>query len=215
MAVFGYIRVSTNKGQTTENQLQEIVAAGYNVSEWFSEDAVSGSTPQFERKAFMQMWNKCQEGDVCIFSKIDRLGRNAADTLTTVEKFREKGIKVVVLQFGGVDMASSAGKFLTSILAACAEMERDLCIERINSGLARTKLAGTVLGPRLKISTKIMIELCAKRKGGLSLDKLSNLYRIDRSTIDRNIKLWGDKIDEYDKIWSKQQLQKQMKKKTV
>jgi DNA invertase Pin-like site-specific DNA recombinase len=53
MAVYGYIRVSTEgKGQTTDNQRKLIVDAGIAVTEFFSEDGVSGSVKAFERPAF-------------------------------------------------------------------------------------------------------------------------------------------------------------------
>jgi hypothetical protein len=53
MAVYGYIRVSTEgKGQTTENQRKLIVDGGIAVSEFFSEDGVSGSVKASQRPAF-------------------------------------------------------------------------------------------------------------------------------------------------------------------
>jgi putative DNA-invertase from lambdoid prophage Rac len=55
-------------------------------------------------------------------------------------------VKVVVLQFGSVDLTSPAGKLLLSMLAAVAEMERDLIVERTKAGLERARAQGKALG---------------------------------------------------------------------
>lgn len=199
--IFGYIRVSTNKGQTTANQRKEIEDNGYVVKEenWYSDAGVSGSTPQFERPAFKAMYSQMEDGDIIIVSKIDRLGRGAQDALNTISVLKKRGIKVVVIQFGGVDMNSTAGKLLTTVLSAVAEMERDLCIERITSGLVRTKAEGTILGPPLKITPDIMEILCDEREEGTSLTLLAEKYNINRSSIDRSVKQWAGKLPEYRK----------------
>lgn len=205
VSVYGYIRVSTNKGQTTDNQRKEILDGGYNIppENFYSETGVSGSVPQFKRPAFKALFDAAQAGDVCVFSKIDRLGRDTHDILATVKAFKQKGVKVIVLQFGGVDMSSSAGKFLTSILAACAEMERDLCIERVNSGLARAEEEGKIFGPPLKLTPETLNALCIDKAGGHTYDMLVIKYNLQRTLIARNVIRWKDDLsgyrNEYDK----------------
>jgi putative DNA-invertase from lambdoid prophage Rac len=58
----------------------------------------------------------------------------------------EQKVEVVVLQLGKLDLGSSAGKLMLTMLAAVANMERDLLIERTQSGLARAKAEGKTLG---------------------------------------------------------------------
>lgn len=58
----------------------------------------------------------------------DRLGRDALDVQGTVRRLAEISCSVHVLQFGVLDLASSAGELVLSALAAVAEMERDLLI---------------------------------------------------------------------------------------
>jgi len=55
-------------------------------------------------------------------------------------------IEVIVLQLGRLDLTSAAGKLMLTMLAAVAEMERDLLVERTQSGLARAKAEGKTLG---------------------------------------------------------------------
>jgi putative DNA-invertase from lambdoid prophage Rac len=143
---FVYARVSTVE-QHTANQLQEIQAAGFNVDKRrVIEEAISGSTPAAERPGFQKLLERMEEGDVLVVTKLDRLGRNAMDVQSTVQKLVDAGIRVHCLALGGVDLTSAAGRMTMGVLTAVAQFERDLLIERTQAGLARTKAAGTRLG---------------------------------------------------------------------
>ena len=67
-------------------------------------------------------------------TKLDRLGRDAIDILTTVRRLSDLGCAVRVLQLGELDLTSSAGKMVLSALSAVAEMERDILVERTKAG---------------------------------------------------------------------------------
>lgn len=143
---FVYARVSTVE-QHTANQLQEIQAAGFNVDKRrVIEEAISGSTAAAERPGFQKLLERMEEGDVLVVTKLDRLGRNAMDVQSTVQKLVDAGIRVHCLALGGVDLTSAAGRMTMGVLTAVAQFERDLLIERTQAGLARTKAAGTRLG---------------------------------------------------------------------
>ena len=134
--VFAYCRVSTFD-QTTENQMREIAAAGFDVApKRIVAETVSGSVPTSERAGFSSLVGKLEEGDVLVVTKLDRLGRNAMDVRATVEALTGLGVRVHCLALGGVDLTSAAGKVIMGVLAAVAEFERDLLIERTQSGLA-------------------------------------------------------------------------------
>ena len=144
--VFAYCRVSTAE-QTTDNQIQEIAASGFQVdSRRIIAETVSGSVAAMERKGFLTLLNKLESGDVLVVTKLDRLGRNAMDVRATVERLASVGVRVHCLALGGADLASPAGKMTMGVIAAVAEFERDLLIERTQSGLARAKSQGKLLG---------------------------------------------------------------------
>ncbi|PZR27908.1 MAG: multiple promoter invertase, partial [Azospira oryzae] len=82
--VIGYVRVSTSD-QNVENQKQQIADAGYSVTRWFSDEAVSGAVKAGERPGFGELLSYVREGDTLIVIAIDRLGRNTIDVLSTVE----------------------------------------------------------------------------------------------------------------------------------
>jgi len=105
-----------------------------------------GSVAAMERKGFLTLLNKLESGDVLVVTKLDRLGRNAMDVRATVERLASIGVRVHCLALGGADLTSPAGKMTMGVIAAVAEFERDLLIERTQSGLARAKSQGKSLG---------------------------------------------------------------------
>jgi putative DNA-invertase from lambdoid prophage Rac len=160
---FLYCRVSTSS-QFTENQVQEVKAAGFAVQpSRVVEETISGSIPAKEREGFQKLLSKMESGDVLIVTKLDRLGRNAMDVRQTVEHLSATGIRVHCLALGGVDLTSAAGKMTMQVLGAVAEFERDLLIERTQSGLQRAKSEGKKLGrPEATDTTAAVQKLKAK-----------------------------------------------------
>lgn len=102
------------------------------------------------------MLSKIRDGETLVVAKLDRLGRDAIDVLQTVRTLADRNIKVIVHQLGTTDLTSAAGKLLLSMLAAVAEMERDLLIERTNAGLLRAKAEGRKLAGLLKSHRKLV-----------------------------------------------------------
>jgi putative DNA-invertase from lambdoid prophage Rac len=182
---FLYARVSTSD-QTTDNQVREVSQAGFAVAPHrVVEETVSGSVAAMERKGFARLVDRLEKGDVLIVTKLDRLGRNAMDVRTTVERLAEGGVRVHCLALGGVDLTSAAGKMTMGVLSAVAEFERDLLIERTQSGLARAKAAGKTLGRPPKLSDDTQAAIRAKRAAGVSLGALAKEYSVSRAAIQR------------------------------
>jgi putative DNA-invertase from lambdoid prophage Rac len=127
---FAYVRVSTIS-QTTDNQIQEIQAAGFKVEpRRVVTETISGSVATAQRRGFTRLLDRLEPGDVLIVTKLDRLGRNPMDVSSTVTKLAGIGVRVHCLALGGVDLASSTGKLTMHVINAVAEFERDLLIER-------------------------------------------------------------------------------------
>lgn len=184
MATFGYGRVSTGT-QTTENQRLELEQAGYQIEPdfWFADEGISGKVAAAQRPAFKAMLGQIRKGETLVVSKLDRLGRDAIDVLQTVRQVGERGIKVVVLQLGNTDLTAPAGKLLLSMLAAVAEMERDLLVERTQAGLARAKAECKRLGRPSKTTPEQRSEIRGRLAKGDSVSALAKLYGVSRATI--------------------------------
>lgn len=183
-----YARVSTID-QTTANQLEEIRAAGFSVDpDFVFAETVSGGVPAMQRPEFSRLFGVLRKGDTLIVTKLDRLGRDAVDVQATVKALAAKGVHVQVKALGGTDLTSSAGKLLVTMLAAVAEMERDLLKERTAAGLARAKAEGKKLG-RPEVMTRDRREEAARRvlAGDLSQRQAAEFYGVGKGTIARAV----------------------------
>jgi len=184
MAAFGYGRVSTGQ-QTTDNQRLELEQAGYQIEPdyWYADEGVSGKVAASQRPAFSRMLGQIRKGETLVVSRLDRLGRDAIDVLQTVRQLGERGIKVVVLQLGTTDLTSAAGKLLLSMLAAVAEMERDLLVERTQAGLQRAKAEGKTLGRPSKTTPAQRAEIRHRLGAGELVSALARAYGVSRANI--------------------------------
>jgi len=183
--VFAYCRVST-ADQTYENQILEIQAAGFNVeSRRVVSETVSGSTAAMERSGFRKLIDRLEENDVLVVTKLDRLGRNAMDVRSTVEQLDELKVRVHCLALGGVDLTSAAGKMTMAVIAAVAEFERDLLVERTQAGLSRAKAQGKKLGRPSRLTSEQQEAIRQQRAKGTSLGVLAKEFGVSRSAIQR------------------------------
>lgn len=180
---FAYVRVSTT-GQTTENQVREIEAAGFHVEPFrIHSETVSGSAAIAQRTVFKQLRAKLEKDDVLIVTKLDRLGRDAIDVTTTVKELAEVGVRVHCLALGGVDLTSSAGMMTMNVLNAVAQFERDLIRERTQSGLETTKAKGTVLGRPSKLSAEDKASVRAELAAGETVSAVARKFKTTRQTV--------------------------------
>ena len=182
---FAYLRVST-VDQTTENQMNEIKAAGFTVqSRRRMSETISGSVTAKQRPGFQRLLDRLEEGDVLVVTKLDRLGRNAIDVASTVGELAGLGVRVHCLQLGGVDLTSSTGKLTMGVINAVAEFERDLIVERTQAGLARAKAQGTKLGRRHKLTPAQRADVRERLAAKESVRSLAKEYGVSRQTIAR------------------------------
>lgn len=181
--VFAYARVST-VDQLTENQLQQITQAGYAIDpKRYIEEKVSGSVPASQRRGFQDLLKKIEAGDTLIVTKLDRIGRDSIDVQQTVQWFLTEGIRLVVLQLGNLDLTSSAGSLMVKMLAAVADFERDLIIERTQAGQARARAAGTHMGAPAKTTAAERKTILKALQGGSTVTSLAAQFKVSRATI--------------------------------
>ena len=181
--VFAYARVSTVE-QLTENQREQIARAGYDIApKRFIEEQISGSVPAAQRPGFQRLLERLDEGDTLVVTKLDRIGRDSIDVQQTVERFQSEGIRLVVLQLGNLDLTSSAGALMVKMLAAVADFERDLIIERTQAGQARARAAGTHMGRPSKTTPDQQRAIRKALAAGATVSSMAASYQISRATI--------------------------------
>lgn len=180
---FLYARVST-ADQTTDNQLLEARTQGFVVQPRHTvTETISGSVPAAERPGFAKLLDRLDEGDTLVVTKLDRLGRDTADVLGTVERLSTMGVHVHCLALKGVDLTSPSGRLHMTVLAAVAQFERDLLIERTHAGLARAKAEGKKLGRRDALTAGQKAEIRQKLAAGATARGLAREYAVSHPTI--------------------------------
>ncbi|CAH1745806.1 Putative DNA-invertase from lambdoid prophage Rac [Thauera humireducens] len=181
--VFAYARVST-VDQLTENQWEQIKQAGYSIEERrYIEEKVSGSVPASQRSGFQKLLDRLEAGDTLVVTKLDRIGRDSIDVQQTVRFFVERGIRLVVLQLGNLDLTSPAGELMVKVLAAVADFERDLIIERTQAGQARARAAGKHMGRPSKTTEKDREEIRRRLTEGESVSSVARAFGVSRGTV--------------------------------
>jgi len=183
--VFAYCRVST-ADQTTTNQLREIAGAGFQVSPRRAiKETISGSVAASERPGWASLVARLEEGDVLVVTKLDRLGRNAMDVRATVDGLAAGGVRVHCLALGGIDLTSPAGRMTMGVIAAVAEFEKALLVERTHAGLSRAKAEGKSLGRPKSLSDEETQEVLKRLAVGESVAATARALGTSRQTVMR------------------------------
>lgn len=189
MATFAYLRVST-VDQTTEQQLKQILDAGYAVESdrVYVEQGVSGKVPALQREQFKRLHDRLSPQDTLIVAKLDRLGRDTLDVISTIENLTSLGVSVAVLGLGVLDQSPQSRLTLT-MLAAISQFERELISERTKAKLAQLKSEGVKLGRPVKIDDVALRARADALFGqGLSWRRVASELGVALSTLQRLMK---------------------------
>jgi DNA invertase Pin-like site-specific DNA recombinase len=160
----------------------ELDNSGHQIGYWF-EEFISGAVPAFERPVFKEMVGKMRAGETLLVSRLDRLGRDCVDVVSTVRELQSRDIKVVVLQMGNLDLTSTVGTMMMTVLSCVAEMERSLLIERTQSGIARARAEGVKFGRPVKVTDKVKREVLQKLSEGTSVSQTARDLGLARNTV--------------------------------
>ena len=140
----GYVRVSTEEQNTAR---QEIMLRELGVDELFV-DRASGKNA--DRPELNRMMNFVRRGDTVIVESISRLARNTRDLLDLVEQLTAKQVEFVSRK-EAIDTTTPTGKFMLTVFAAVAELEREYILQRQREGIAIAKQQGKYRGRPPKV----------------------------------------------------------------
>ncbi|MFR0353333.1 recombinase family protein [Streptomyces sediminimaris] len=183
MAVIGYKRVST---KAQDAQLQEDALSAAGCSKTF-EDAMSGKNA--ERPGLLAALDYSREEDTLCVWKLDRLGRSTKDVLTIAEDLRSRGIALRILTgtLSGTYSPTGEGKFFFTVMAAFAELERDMIAERTRAGLDAAKAQGRTGGRPTVITEDLLTVAKARKAKGESVSAIAKALGVSRATLYRHI----------------------------
>lgn len=170
--LIGYARVSTQE-QNLGMQIDALKAYGVAPNLIFTEK-VSGASRK--RPARGSAFRQCRAGDTFVVWRTDRVGRNAIDVLTFLEKLEAEGIKFKSLT-DSMDTTTAAGKAMLSMGAVFAEFERETTRERIRAGVKRAMADGVKFGKATIFTEANQKRIAVWIKQGKSAKEISKLLK--------------------------------------
>jgi DNA invertase Pin-like site-specific DNA recombinase len=178
--LIGYARVSTPEQDLTP-QLEALRDAGCDRT--FS-DKASGA--KADRAGLAEALSHARAGDVMVVWKLDRLGRTMKGLVDLAAELAGRGIAFRSLT-DGIDTSGTAGKLVFHILAAMAEMERDLNRERTTAALIVARREGRV-GGRKTVMTPKRLESARKLvASGMSVREIAPVIGVSVPTLYRHL----------------------------
>ena len=180
-----YARVST-EDQSCDIQVERLTAwcraAGLGHPRVYRDDGVSGvldNRPQLD-----QLRAAIRERTVgtVVVSKMDRLGRSVGMILRFWDEADAANVRVVVVD-QAIDTSTAAGRLQRTMLAALAEFERELIMERTRAGIERARALGKRFGAPRTIPEATAAEIVARRASGESLRQISIRMGVKLGTV--------------------------------
>src|SRR2546425_254455 len=146
--------VSTDE-QTCHNQLRDLrdycLARGWATAAEYVDQGISGTKDRRPALDRMMAAVKARKVDVVAVAAFDRFGRSVPHLVESLETFRHLGVEFISLR-EQIDTGSPLGQAVFTIIAAIAQLERSLIVERVHAGLRRARAEGKRLGrPRVPV----------------------------------------------------------------
>jgi DNA invertase Pin-like site-specific DNA recombinase len=127
--------------------------------------------------------------DLVAVFRFDRFARSTAHLLAALDEFRLLGVSFVSLH-EQVDTTTPMGKAMFTIIAAVAELEKDILRERVIAGVRRAQAQGKHCGrPRREIDTRPAVALLREGRG---LKEVSRILGLPRATLRRRLREQGE-----------------------
>ena len=177
----GYIRVSTVEQNTIR---QETLMEALGVDEIYM-DKVSGKNTN--RPELQKMLHYVRKGDTVIVESISRFARNTKDLLELVGQLTAKEVEFIS-QKESIDTSTPAGKFMLTIFAAVAELEREYILQRQREGIAEAKKQGKYHGRKAKIHSDAEKVMKRWREKEITATAAMQLLGVSKTTFYRMVR---------------------------
>lgn len=171
----GYLRVSTDEqvksGAGLDAQRAEIEAfaatRGLTIGQWCVDEGVSGSVAPMKRPALAEALEELRTGpaSMLLFRRSDRVGRKAFDLIALRDRAEAEGWQLAATD-GSVDNSTPHGKFMFTVLAGAAELEREMIRSRTREGMAAKRAAGVRLGRPSALPAEVLTRIINEHEDG-------------------------------------------------
>ena len=181
----GYVRISTREQNTAR---QDVIMEQLGVEKVYT-DKVSGKNT--DRPELHKMMDFVREGDTLVVESFSRFARNTRDLLDLTAALAEKGVSFVSKK-EAIDTSTPAGKFMLTVFAALAELERENILERQAEGIAVAKAEGRMTGRPKKAEDSFETVYLEVKAGQKSASQGARELGIARSTWYRKTKRYEE-----------------------
>ena len=148
--IYGYARCSTDETrQDINRQVRKLKAAGATDETIYLEYQSGTKRDRVElNKVLLQI----KKGDTLLATEVSRITRSTKQLCEIIEFAKEKEVKLILGTFI-VDCTSSLDPMtegMLKMMGVFAELERNMIVQRIRSGMANAKAKGKLIGrPKL------------------------------------------------------------------
>lgn len=188
-----YARVSTDE-QSLDMQLDELRAyatrQGWEIVE-FVDKGVSGAKSKRPGLTECMEAARLKKIDLLLVWKLDRFGRSMKALIDNILLLDLYGVRFVSLLQGiDTDVRNPASRLLIHVLAAVAEFERSMIVDRVRSGMALAKRKGKHCGRPKAIWRRDQAEQL--REQGLSWRAIARELDVPETTIRRGLREYAE-----------------------
>lgn len=182
----GYVRCSTIE----QNEARQLKMMEEQCVEKIFLDKASGKNT--ERKEFKKMMSFVRAGDTVVVESISRIARNTRDLLSIVSELTEKEVEFVSLK-ESIDTTTPQGRFMLTVFAALAELERESILQRQREGIEIAKCEGKYKGRKpLEIDEDLFRLVCKSwREGKITATEAMKKLNLKPNTFYRRVKEYG------------------------
>ena len=181
--LIGYTRVSTS-GQDAQLQRDALEDAGCGR---IFEDKISSRVTT--RPGLAAALDHLRPTDTLCVWKLDRLGRSVKEVLTIADGLHIQGVGLRILTgtLTGTYSPTGEGKFFFIMMAAFAELERDMIRERTMAGLAAARAQGRTGGRPTVMNTDTLAAAQARAANGESPTQIAKALGVSRASVYRHL----------------------------
>lgn len=191
--IYGYARCSTDETkQDINRQVRELKALGAKDETIYLEYQSGTKTDRVELNKVLSIINT---GDTLLATEVSRITRSTSQLCSIVEMAKSKKIKLILGNFV-VDCSSELDPMtegMLKMMGVFAELERNMTVQRIRSGMANAKAKGKVIGRPSLTETQVpstFYRYYHKYKSGeINKTELARLCNLARSSVYRYLEI--------------------------
>lgn len=182
--LLGYARVSTGH-QSLDAQTDALTAAGVDPSRVYA-DKLTGTSTREQRPGLADLLDYARPGDTIVVVGIDRLGRSAAEVMTTIRDLLARDVVLRSLR-EGIDSSTPTGRAVMGVMASMAELELELGRERRAAAKASRKARDLPIGRPRALTADQIRQAEALRASGEPVPVIAETLGVSRATLYRTL----------------------------